>query len=70
MCTVQALKNRVRLTFGDGAQLKDPKRLFNACLEAKHMRGIDIHEGEDVDEEGIRSLVRAAAALNASTARH
>jgi hypothetical protein len=69
MCTVQALKNRVRITFGDGAQLKDGRGLFNACLEAGHMRGIDIHEGEDLDEEGIKSLVRAAAALNASTAR-
>ena len=69
MCTVQALKNRVRLTFGDGAHLDDKKHLFNACLEAGHMRGIDIYAGDRVDEAGIKSLVRAAAALNASTAR-
>jgi len=67
MCTVQALKNRVRITFGNGSLLKDTKGLFNACLEAGYMRGIDIREGDDVDEEGIKSLVRAAAALNAST---
>ena len=69
MCIVQPLKNRVRVTFGNGALLEDKKGLFNACLDAGHMRGIDIYEGDKVDEAGIKSLVRAAAALNASKAR-
>jgi hypothetical protein len=69
VCTVGSLKNRVRLTFGNGALLKDPKHLFNACLDAGYMRGIDFYEGDPVDEEGIKSLVRAAVALNTSTAQ-
>src|ERR1700688_2589369 len=70
MCTVGILKNRVRLTFGNGALLKDKKGLFNACLEANFMRGLDIYEGDKLDEEGIKSVVRAAAALNASETSH
>jgi len=69
LCHAGALKNRVRLTFLKGAALKDTKGLFNACLEGNSMRAIDIREGDPVDEEGIQSLVRAAAALNAASAR-
>lgn len=69
LCHVVALKGRVRLTFLKGAALKDPRHLFNACLEGNALRAIDTHEDDEVDDEGIRSLVRAAAALNASSAR-
>jgi hypothetical protein len=69
VCLVQALKNRVRLTFANGAPLKDPKGLFNACLEGNAMRAIDIREGDNVDAAGIKSLIRAAVAQNASAAR-
>jgi hypothetical protein len=69
VCHVGALKNRVRLTFLKGTSLPDPKGLFNACLDGNSMRAIDIGEGEKLDAEGIRALVRAAAAVNASTAR-
>jgi len=67
LCHAGPLKNRVRLTFLKGARLKDPKGLFNACLEGNAMRAIDILEGDAIDEAGILSLVRAAVALNASS---
>jgi hypothetical protein len=69
LCHVVALKNRVRLTILKGAALKDPKGLFNACLEGSAMRAIDIGEGDEIDAEGIRSLVRAAVAQNVAAAR-
>src|SRR5580658_872373 len=69
LCHVVALKNRVRLTILKGAALKDPKGLFNACLEGSAMRAIDIGEGDEIDAEGIRSLVRAAVARNVAAAR-
>jgi hypothetical protein len=69
LCHVVALKNRVRLTFLKGASLTDTKGLFNACLDGNAMRAIDIREGGDIDAGGIKSLVRAAASLNASSAR-
>jgi hypothetical protein len=69
VCHVVKLKNRVRLTFLKGALLNDKKGLFNACLEGNAMRAIDISAGEEIDDEGIRSMVRAAAALNASSDR-
>src|SRR5579862_3292072 len=59
LCHAGPLKGRVRLTFLKGAALNDPKGLFNACLEGNSMRAIDIYEGAVVDEEGIKSLVRA-----------
>jgi hypothetical protein len=70
LCHVGPLKNRVRLTFLKGAYLRDTKGLFNACLEGNAMRAIDIREEDDLDEEGVRSLVRAAVALNSSKIRH
>jgi len=69
VCHVGVLKERVRLTFLKGTSLKDTKGLFNACLDGNAMRAIDIREGDDVDTEGIKSLVRGAVALNASSVR-
>jgi hypothetical protein len=66
VCIVQELKNRVRLTLPRGALLKDPKKVFNACLTAGSMRGIDVYEGDEMDREAIKSLIRAAVALNSS----
>lgn len=57
-------KDHVRLNFFKGAALPDPKKLFNAGLEAKTSRGIDFHEGDKVNEAALKELIRAAAALN------
>jgi hypothetical protein len=59
-------KDHVKLNFFKGAALKDPKKLFNAGLEAKGSRGVDFVEDSPIDEAGLRELVRAAVALNAS----
>lgn len=59
-------KDHVKLNFFKGASLKDPKKLFNAGLEAKGSRGIDFVEDSRIDEAGLKELVRAAVALNAS----
>jgi hypothetical protein len=66
ICTGEAYKNAVKLTFAKGASLKDPARLFNASLEGNVRRAIDIHEGEDVDASAFKALVRQAVALNRS----
>lgn len=64
--TGEPYKGKVKLTFAKGASLKDPAGLFNASLEAKVSRAIDIHEGDTVDEKAFKALVRAAAELNAA----
>ena len=69
ICHTEAFKDHVRLTFLKGASLKDPKGLFNSGLEGNALRAIVIHQGDGIDDEGIKSLIRAAAALNASSAR-
>ncbi len=69
ICTGEAHTNHVRLTFAKGASLKDPKSLFNSGLEGNSMRAIVLREGDEIDGEGFKSLVRAAAALNRSSAR-
>ena len=69
ICTGETYKNVVKMTFAKGASLKDPSRLFNASLEGKTRRAIDFHEGETIDEEALKNLVRAAVSLNKSTAR-
>jgi hypothetical protein len=69
ICTGETYKAVVKLTFFKGASLEDPSRLFNASLEGKARRAIDLHEGEELDEKALKALVRAAAALNASSAR-
>ncbi|MFN3858178.1 MAG: DUF1801 domain-containing protein [Caulobacter sp.] len=66
LCTGETYKAVVKLTFAKGAALEDPAGLFNASLEGNLRRAIDIREGETVDAEAFRALVRAAAALNAA----
>ena len=64
-----AFKDHVKLNFFKGASLNDPHGLFNAGLEAKATRAIDIHEGDAIDEPAIQDLVRAAVALNAGSGK-
>ncbi len=66
ICTGEAYKNVVKLTFAKGASLKDPSRLFNSSLDGNVRRAIDIHEGEEVDESAFKALIRQAVALNSS----
>src|SRR5918997_1484870 len=60
ICTGQAFRNYVKLTFAKGAMLPDPSGLFNASLQGNAMRAINIREGEEVDEGAFKSLVRTA----------
>lgn len=69
ICTGETYKDKVKLTFHKGASLEDPAGLFNASLDGNARRAIDLHEGDEIDEEAFTSLVRAAAALNASSRR-
>ena len=64
ICTGETYKNVVKLTFAKGASLPDPSRLFNSSLEGNVRRAIDIHEGEKINEAGLKNLIRAAVALN------
>jgi hypothetical protein len=66
ICTGETYKAVVKLTFARGASLEDPSGLFNSSLEGNTRRAIDIHEGEEIDEEALKALVRAALALNMS----
>jgi hypothetical protein len=66
ICTGEAYKSVVKLTFFKGASLDDPSGLFNSSLEGKVRRAIDFREGESIDEEALKALVRAAVALNTS----
>lgn len=66
ICTGETYKNAVKMTFARGASLADPSRLFNASLEGNMRRAIDLHEGEEVDEKALKTLIRAAVALNKS----
>jgi hypothetical protein len=66
ICTGESYKSAVKLTFAKGASLKDPARLFNASLDGKVRRAIDIHEGGEVDETAFKALVREAIAVNTS----
>ena len=69
ICTGETYKNVVKVTFAKGAALDDPSRLFNASLDGGTRRAIDWHEGETIDEEAFKSLIRAAVRLNASRPR-
>ena len=69
LCTGESYKSVVKLTFAKGASLDDPARLFNSSLEGNTRRAIDIHEGEQVDANAFKALIRAAIALNASGAK-
>lgn len=64
ICTGETYKNVVKVTFAKGASLPDPSGLFNSSLEGNTRRAIDIREGEDIDENAFKALIRAAAALN------
>ena len=67
ICTGEAYKNTVKLTFARGASVPDPSQLFNASLEGNTRRAIDIHEGEKVNARAFKALVQAAVARNSST---
>jgi len=67
ICIGEMLKNAVRLTFPKGAQMKDPKKLFNTRLTSKTVRAIDFYEGEAVDDAALKELVLEAVALNAAS---
>ena len=69
LCTGETYKAVVKLTFLKGASLVDPARLFNASLEGHARRAIDIREGEEIDAEAFKALIRAAAALNTSAGK-
>jgi hypothetical protein len=64
ICTGEAYKNSVKMTFAKGAVLKDPTGLFNSSLEGKVRRAIDLYEGDKVDVEALKDLIRSAVALN------
>ena len=69
ICTGETYKSAVKLTFAKGASLKDPAKLFNSSLEGNTRRAIDFREGDRLDEEALKALIRAAVALNTSSAR-
>ena len=66
LCTGESYKSVVKLTFAKGASLPDPARLFNASLDGNVRRAIDIREGQAVDAEAFKALIRAAVAHNAA----
>jgi hypothetical protein len=69
ICTGETYKSVVKVTFAKGASLKDPSGLFNSSLDGNTRRAIDFHEGEEIDDGAFTALVRAAAALNKSSAK-
>jgi len=69
VCTGEAYTKVVKLTFARGAGIPDPSRLFNSSLEGNTRRAIDIHEGEKVDADAFKALVRAAVAQNGAPAK-
>ncbi|TKT82741.1 DUF1801 domain-containing protein [Aquamicrobium sp. LC103] len=66
VCTGETYRQVVKMTFAKGASLDDPSGLFNSSLEGNTRRAIDFHEGDEIDEEALKALVRAAVALNTS----
>ena len=69
VCTGETYKKAVKMTFAKGASLKDHSGLFNSSLEGNARRAIDFHEGDKLDEKALKALIRAAVALNKSSAR-
>jgi hypothetical protein len=69
LCTGETYKSVVKLTFAKGASLQDPSGLFNSSLDGNVRRAIDVHEGEALDEDAFRDLIREAVALNESSRR-
>jgi len=67
ICTGETYRNVVKMTFAKGASLEDPSVLFNASLEGNTRRAIDLHDGDKIDEEALKALIRAAVELNTST---
>jgi len=68
ICTGETYKNVVKMTFAKGASLEDPSGLFNSSLEGNTRRAIDFHQGDEIDEKALKALIRAAVALNTSSA--
>jgi hypothetical protein len=66
ICTGETYRDKVKTTFAKGASLEDPSGLFNSSLDGNTRRAIDIHEGEEIDGEALKALIRAAVALNES----
>ena len=69
ICTGETYKDKVKMTFAKGASLKDTAGLFNSSLDGNTRRAIDFHEGDRLDEKALKALIRAAVALNKSSAR-
>jgi hypothetical protein len=69
ICTGESYKSIVKLTFFKGAALNDPAKLFNSSLDGNVRRAIDIHEGEEIDANAFKALIRAAVGLNASSGK-
>lgn len=69
ICTGETYKKAVKTTFAKGASLEDPSGLFNSSLEGKTRRAIDFHEDDQIDEDALKALIRAAVALNTSADR-
>ncbi len=69
ICTGETYRNVVKMTFAKGAALRDPSGLFNSSLDGNTRRAIDFHEGEKIDGEALKALVRAAVTLNKSRAK-
>ena len=69
ICTGETYKNVVKMTFAKGASLKDPQHLFNSSLEGNTRRAIDFHEGDALNEQGLKALIRAAVTLNEAKGR-
>lgn len=69
ICTGEVYKAAVKMTFAKGASLEDPSGLFNSSLDGNTRRAIDVREGDTIDENALKALVRAAAALNASSGK-
>jgi hypothetical protein len=67
ICTGETYKSVVKMTFAKGASLQDPSGLFNSSLEGNTRRAIDFREGDEIDEEALKALVRSAVALNTSS---
>lgn len=69
ICTGETYKNVVKMTFAKGASLEDPMHIFNSSLDGNVRRAIDFHQGDQVNEEALKELIRAAIALNKSSCK-
>ncbi|MGO4714195.1 DUF1801 domain-containing protein [Bradyrhizobium sp. 2TAF24] len=69
ICTGETYKSAVKMTFAKGAALDDPAGLFNSSLDGNTRRAIDVHEGEEINEKALKTLIRAAVTLNTAKVR-